>query len=241
MTKQLLEQSTAEVELQLHSKVAVIFGASGLIGQRCLLHLIASSTYIKVISIGRSPIHVSHPKLVHHQVDLSNSDHYRHLMRGDDLFMCLGTTMKKAGSKEAFYEVDHNLMFTIAKTGSLQSMNQLIFVSSVGADSKSMVFYLKVKGELEDNARRLPYWGVHIMRPSVLLGFRKERRLGERIAGRLSKGLQYFSGSIIGDIAPVDADDVAKAMILAAQGLIKGTHIYHGSEIVSLAKMYDRS
>jgi uncharacterized protein YbjT (DUF2867 family) len=148
--------------------------------------------------------------------------------------------MKKAGSKEAFYEVDHNLIFNIAKTGSLQNMNQLIFVSSVGADSRSLIYYLKVKGELEEDVRRLPYWGVHIMRPSVLLGQREEKRPVEKIAGQLSKGLHYFSGSIIADLAPIEADDVAKAMVQAAQSLKQGTHIHHGSEIVQLAKVFNK-
>lgn len=240
MTKQLLEYSTSGIEIQRHSKVAVIFGASGLIGNCCLRRLLVHQAYEKVISIGRGPIKASHPKLIHYEVDMSHSDNYRHLMRGDDLFMAMGTTMKKAGSKEAFFAIDHDLLFNIAKTGSLQNINQLIFVSSIGADSRSLIYYLKVKGQLEDDVRRLPYWGVHIMRPSVLLGHRKEKRFAEDIAGRFSKGLQYFSGSIIGDLAPIDADDVAKAMVQAAQGLRQGTHIHHGSEIVKLAKLFNQ-
>jgi len=239
MTKQLLEHSISGVEIQRHTKEAVIFGASGLIGNCCLRRLLVHQAYEKVISIGRGPIKATHPKLIHYEVDMSQTENYRHLMRGDDLFICLGTTMKKAGSKEAFYEVDHNLIFNIAKTGSLQGMNQLVLVSSIGADSRSLVFYLKVKGELEDDVRRLPYWSIHIMRPSVLLGVREERRTAEKIAGQLSKGLQYFSGSIIGDLAPVEADDVAKAMVQAAQGLRSGTYVHHGSEIVKLAKTFN--
>ncbi len=239
MAKQLLEYSTSGMEIKSHSKVAVLFGASGLIGNCCLRRLLVHQAYDKVISIGRSPIRATHPKLIHYEVDLSHPDHYRHLMRGDDLYICLGTTMKKAGSREAFYAVDHDLIFTIAKTGSLQNMNQLIFVSSIGADSRSLVYYLKVKGQLEDDVRRLPYWSVHIMRPSVLLGQRDENRPAEMIAGKVSKGLQWFSGSIIGDLAPIDADDVAKAMVQAAQSLKSGTHIHHGSEIVQLAKLFN--
>ncbi len=240
MTKQLLEYSSTGVEIQRHSKGAVIFGASGLIGNCCLRRLLVHQAYDKVISIGRGPIKASHPKLIHYEVDMSQSDHYRHLMRGDDLYISLGTTMKKAGSRDAFYAIDHDLIFNIAKTGSLQNMNQLIFVSSIGADSRSLIYYLKVKGELEDDVRRLPYWGVHVMRPSVLLGQREERRLAENLAGRFSRGLQYFSGSILGDLAPIDADDVAKAMVQAAQGLRQGTHIHHGSEIVKLAKLFNQ-
>jgi uncharacterized protein YbjT (DUF2867 family) len=239
MLKPILEYSPSALEIQQHAKVAVLFGASGLIGNCCLRRLLVHQAYERVISIGRKPIKASHPKLIHYEVDMSNPENYRHLMRGDDLYIAMGTTMKKAGSKAAFYEVDHNLIFNIAKTGSLQGMNQLIFVSALGADSRSLIFYLKVKGELEDDVRRLPYWGIHIMRPSILLGQRDENRPAERIAGQLSRGLQLFSGSILGDIAPVQADDVAKAMVLAAQSLKQGTHIHHGSEIVKLAKRFN--
>jgi uncharacterized protein YbjT (DUF2867 family) len=239
MLKPILEYSPSALEIQQHAKVAVLFGATGLIGNCCLRRLLVHQAYERVISIGRAPIKASHPKLIHYEVDVSSPENYRHLMRGDDLYIAMGTTMKKAGSKEAFYEVDHNLIFNIAKTGSLQGMNQLIFVSALGADSRSLIFYLKVKGELEDDVRRLPYWGIHIMRPSILLGQRDENRPAERIAGQLSRGLQLFSGSILGDIAPVQADDVAKAMVLAAQTLKQGTHIHHGSEIVKLAKRFN--
>lgn len=239
MSNQLLDQSNPRVEIQRHTKGAVLFGATGLIGNCLLRRLLVHQAYDKVISIGRHPIKATHPKLIHYEVDMAHSDQYRHLMRGDDLFIALGTTMKKAGSKEAFRQVDHDLIFNIAKTGSLQNINQLIVVSSIGADSRSPVFYLKVKGELEDDVRRLPYWSVHIMRPSVLLGARDEKRVAEKIAGQLSKGLQYFSGSILGDLAPVEADDVAKAMVQAAQGLKPGTHVHHGSEIIQLARAFN--
>ncbi|HEX5113133.1 MAG TPA: NAD(P)H-binding protein [Saprospiraceae bacterium] len=239
MLKPLLEYAPSSLEIKQHAKVAVLFGASGLIGNFCLRRLLVHQAYDKVISIGRGPIKATHPKLIHYEVDMSSPDNYKHLMRGDDLFIAMGTTMKKAGSKEAFYEVDHNLIFNIAKSGSLQGFNQLIFVSALGADSRSIVFYLKVKGELEDDVRRLPYWGIHIMRPSILLGHRDENRPAERIAGQLSRGLQLFSGSILGDIAPVNADDVAKAMVLSAQSLKQGIHIHHGSEIVKLAKLFN--
>jgi uncharacterized protein YbjT (DUF2867 family) len=239
MLKPLFEYAPSVMEIRQHAKVAVLFGASGLVGNYCLRRLLVHQAYEKVISIGRSPIKASHPKLIHYEVNLSNPDNYRHLMQGDDLFVCMGTTMKKAGSREAFYEVDHDLIFTIAKTGSLQGINQLIIISALGADSKSLVYYLKVKGILEEDVRRLPFWGIHILRPSILLGQREENRPVEKIAGRLSKGLQLFSGSILGDIAPVQADDVAKAMVIAAQTLNQGTHIHHGSEILKLARLFN--
>ena len=240
MAKQLLDTDSSAMEIKQHSKGAVLFGATGLIGNCCLRRLLVHQAYDRVISIGRGPIQASHPKLIHYEVDMSHPDHYRHLMRGEDLFIAVGTTMKKAGSRDRFYAVDHDLIFNIAKTGTLQNMNQLVVVSSIGADSRSWVYYLKVKGELEDDVRRLPYWSVHIMRPSVLLGPREEKRTAEKLAGQFSKGLQYFSGSIIGDMAPIEADDVAKAMVQAAQSFRQGTHIHHGSEIIQLARLFNQ-
>jgi uncharacterized protein YbjT (DUF2867 family) len=239
MGKQLLETSTSGISIRRHAKGAVIFGASGLIGNSCLRRLLVHQAYEKVISIGRGPIKATHPKLIHYEVGMTNVENYRHLMRGDDLFIAIGSTMKKAGSRDSFYKIDHDLVFNIAKMGSLQNMNQLIVVSSLGADSRSLIYYLRVKGELEDNVRRLPYWGIHIMRPSVLLGSREEKRPAEKMAGRLSKGLQRFSNSIIGDLAPIEADDVAKAMVQAAQSLKEGTHVHYGSEMLALARTYN--
>lgn len=239
MSKQLLDFSMSGVHIQRHTKVAVLFGASGLIGNNCLRRLLVHQAYEKVISIGRSPIKASHPKLIHYEVDLTTPDNYRHLMRGDDLFIAIGTTMKKAGSKDAFHSIDHDLTFNIAKTGSLQGMNQLVLVSSIGADNNSLVFYLRVKGELENNIKRLPYWGIHIMRPSVLLGKREEQRTLERLAGVMGKTLHKLPGTIVADLAPIEADDVAKAMVQAAQSLKQGTHIYHGSEIMKLTEKFN--
>lgn len=240
MSKQLLDFKSSGVDIQRHTKVAVLFGASGLIGNCCLRRLLVHQAYEKVISIGRSPLKASHPKLIHYEVDMRNTDEYRHLMRGDDLFIAIGTTMKKAGSREAFYAIDHDLAFNIAKTGSLQGMNQLIFVSSIGADNRSMIYYLKVKGELENNVKRLPYWGIHIMRPSVLLGNREEQRPVEKIAGFFGKKLHNMPGSIVADLAPIDADEVARAMVQAAQSLKQGTHVHHGSEIVKLSRKFNQ-
>src|SRR5687768_3817212 len=181
MARQLLD-SDSGVEIQRHTKIAVLFGASGLIGNCCLRRLLVHQAYEKIISIGRSQIKASHPKLIHYEVDMSNTENYRHLMRGDDLFISLGTTLKKAGSREKFFEIDHDLVFNVAKTGSLQGMNQLIFVSSIGADNRSLIYYLKVKGELENNVRRLPYWAIHIMRPSFLLANAEDQLPAERLA-----------------------------------------------------------
>lgn len=236
MSRLLLDHRTEGYEIRTHRKVAVLFGATGKIGNACLRRLLTHQAYEKVISIGRKSIKATHPKLIHYEVDLLQPDQFRHLMTGDDLFIALGTTQKEAGSKEAFYQIDHDLIFSIAKTGALQNMNQLILVSSLGADSRSLVNYLKVKGELEDDVRRLPFWGIHIMRPGFVIEGGEDANWIKKASGSVTRNLQFFSGSIIGDLAPIDSDVVAKAMVQVAQQLKGGTQIHFGSEMVSLVK-----
>lgn len=236
MAHQLLHYRTEGFEIRTHRKVAVIFGASGKIGNACLRRLLTHQAYEKVISIGRRPLKATHPKLIHYEVDLLQPDQYRHLMTGDDLFIAIGTTIKSAGSKEAFFQIDHDLIFSIAKSGALQNMNQLILVSSLGADSSSLVYYLKVKGELEDDVRRLPFWGIHIMRPGFVMEGGENAGWLQKFSVSATKNLQFFSGSIIGDLAPIDPDIVARYMVHVAQQLKGGTQIHFGSEMVALVK-----
>ena len=161
-------------------------------------------------------------------------------MRGDDLYCCLGTTMRKAGSKEAFRKVDYTYSFQIAKIAESNGVNQLLLVSSVGADSNSIFFYNQIKGELEDAVKKMKFWATHIFQPSVLLGKRNENRWGEQIAGRLAKGFDFLTGGLLTKYSPVEAEMVAKAMFIAAQGFDAGLQIYPSHVLQKLAKNEER-
>ncbi len=214
------------MKISKDKKTALVFGATGLIGGYLVKFLLVNDAYEKVITFGRRAIDIEHPKLEHHLVDFDDPTSFRELISGDDLFCCLGTTMKQAGSKEAFFKVDFIYAYEISKIAKQNGVNQFLLVSSVGADSNSLFFYSKVKGQLEEAIQKIDFWGLHIFRPSVLLGERPENRWGEEIAGKIGKFIDSFTGGLLTRYRPIEADVVAKAMINAAQGLKGGIHFY---------------
>ena len=224
------------MEISQHHKTALLFGASGLVGNQCLLQLLGHPAYRKVISFGRRKLELEHPRLEQHVINFDNLEKYGSLFKGHDLFSCLGTTMSKAGSREAFFRVDFTYAYESARLAVANGASQLLLVSSVGADPESLFFYTRVKGELESAIRKLPFWAIHIFQPSFLVGDRRESRLGEQLAGRLSLGFDRLTGgAILGKYRPVEAAQVARAMIYAAQGLKGGAHVYPSDEIHEMA------
>lgn len=223
-----------EFTINKGNKTALLFGASGLIGGFCLRLLVESPVYEKVICFGRKELSIQHEKLSQHIINFDELYAYEELIKGDDLFYCIGTTIKKAGSKAAFRKVDLEYPLEIAVAASLNDVGQLILVSAVGADSNSLIFYNHIKGELEKRIKRLNFWSIHIMQPAILLGERKENRPLERVGMIVSQGLNSVIGNLLGKYKPVNAEDVAKAMIIAAQNLKKGIHIYPSDSIVQI-------
>lgn len=184
----------------------------------------------------RRPLGINHPKLEEHLADFNRLKDYGPLIQGNDLFSCLGTTMAQAGSKEAFFRVDYHYALESARLAAEHGAGQLLLVSAVGAHKDSLFFYSRVKGELERAVIKLPFWGFHIFRPSVLLGGRRESRLGESLAGQFALGLDRLTaGGLLGKYRPVGAETVARAMVAAAQGLEPGLHVYASDEIHRMA------
>ena len=218
--------SQMDVQLIKDDKTALLFGASGLVGGHCLNYLLASPAYKKVKIFGRKELDFDNEKLEQYVVDFENIDRYRDLIKGDDIYCCLGTTIKKAGSKEVFRKVDYTFTFQIAKIAESQSVNQFLLVSAVGADPDSIFFYNRIKGELEEAVKQMRFWSTHIFQPSLLLGERNENRWGEELAGRLAKGFDFLTGGLLSKYSPVEAEVVAKAMVVAAQGFESGLYIY---------------
>jgi uncharacterized protein YbjT (DUF2867 family) len=224
------------MEISKSEKTALVLGATGLVGTFLVDQLLAHPAYAKVRILVRSRLPREHPRLEQQLVDFDHLDRYRKLFKVQDLFLCLGTTLAKAGSKEAFRKIDYGYNFTAAELAAEQGANQVLLVSSVGADAEALFFYAQVKGELEAAIQQLPFWGVRIFQPSFLLGERTEERWGERIATRIARVVDNFTGNLLSRYRPVEAEYVAAAMVAEAQSLHGGVSVITSDEIPKLAK-----
>ncbi len=217
--------------------MAIVAGASGLVGGHCLRRLLASGLHEQVIAFVRGPLNVSHKRLQQRTVDFERLSRMSAFPRAQDVFCCLGTTMKKAGSEEAFRKVDFEYVVRLAESSLRTGADRFFLVSAVGADSKSRVFYSRVKGEAEEAVARLGFAGLHIFRPSLLVGNRPERRAAEELgiaAARLVSGLLFGSAR---RYRPIKADTVARAMVVIAREGSPGAHIYYADEMEGLATL----
>lgn len=213
------------------NKTAVIFGATGLVGSHCLRLLLESPHYSKVKVFSRREIEIQHPKLEYHIIDFDKIEEYKDDISGHDVFCTLGTTIKKAGSKAAFIKVDYTYVVETAKLALSNNAEQFILVTAMGADEDSVFFYNKVKGQVENEVKKLRYDSIRILRPSLLLGDRNEKRFAEKLAIYISKFTNLITDIIAPNYSAVRADQVAKAMIAAAQRPDKGIFIYESNEI----------
>lgn len=215
-------------------KTALVVGATGLVGSALISRLIAHPGYLRVLVFARRPLLVDHPKIQVTLLDFERLSDYADQIRGDDLFICLGTTMQKAGSKAAFVKVDLTYNLIISRIAAANGVKQLILLSAVGADINSTFFYNRVKGALEEQVKKLPFWSIHIFRPAVLLGEREDLRPGEWLAGKVTGWLNNRVVKL-GRYTPVAADRLAQAMLEAACRLKPGLHHYSSPEILALS------
>lgn len=190
-------------------KTAIIVGSTGLIGKELCQQLLTDKRYDKVKLIVRKPQPISHPKIEEIIIDFNNFNQLE--ISGDEFYCCLGTTIKVAGSKEAFYKVDYEYVVELAKKAIQGGVTKMAVVSAMGADKNSTVFYNKVKGEMEEAISQLDFKNCFILRPSMLLGNRSEFRLGELIAKKIMTALSFL---IPKKYKAIHDYQVAKAMIL---------------------------
>jgi uncharacterized protein YbjT (DUF2867 family) len=205
----------AEASAAVAARVALVAGATGLVGREVLAALLADKHTRAVHSLGRRTLPLTHPKLTQHIVDFAALPE---LPRTDDVFICLGTTIKVAGSQAAFRAVDYEAVLAVARMGIAQGATNLGVVSAMGADTNSGVFYNRVKGEMEDAMASLGYASVSIVRPSLLVGDRgplnQPERPGERVGLMVSK---LFKPLIPANYLPVQAADVAAGLVRAVK------------------------
>lgn len=197
----------------LKSMKVVVAGGTGLTGRSLLALLEADDAFTEVIALTRREQH-SEGKIRWVSIDFNRkSDYLKAVADADVVFCCLGTTMKKAGSKNAFIEVDYTYVIQLAEAAKFQGVRQFSAMSAMGADEKSRVFYNHVKGRMENRLRALRFRELIIFRPSLLLGPRQENRPGEKAGIVLAK---LFSPLLRGPLAayhPVNVGDIARAMI----------------------------
>lgn len=217
-------------------KIALISGTSGLVGMQLLHQLLQGTSYDYVLSVGRRKLALKHAKLVQIEGDLAkiNTWNWEELIKAQSLggdynslvasvlekspeihaFSSLGTTIKIAGSKDKFYAIDHDLVLGFARWAKKIGASKFLYVSALGADSKSSVFYNKVKGETENDLKSIQFEYLGLFRPSLLLGNRSEFRMGELVASVLMKPLVWLK--IAKNIRPIYDYQVAKSMVKKA-------------------------
>ncbi|KAA9023808.1 oxidoreductase [Niallia endozanthoxylica] len=216
-------------------KTALIAGASGLVGTELLHYLLEGQEYDQVIAIVRSPLNLKHTKLEEKIISFDDLDTYKDRFAVDDVYCCLGTTIKKAKTKESMYKIDVEYPVQMAKLASENGANQFLIVSSMNANPHSSIWYAKMKGELEEKISKVPFESISIMRPSLLLGERDEFRFGEK-AGELV--FTIFPFLFIGPLKKykaIQGRTVALAMYKIAQMNKKGISIYPSEQIEQIA------
>ena len=194
----------------------VIAGASGVVGARVLHHLVRRDDVRRVIAVGRRTLPLQHEKLVSKVVDFQSTTAIAaEIPEGTEVaFCCLGTTMKRAGSKDAFRAVDHDAVLAFAHAALGKGAKRLLLISSVGARASSTNFYQKTKGEVEEALARLGYAQLTILRPSLIddEGARRDYRAAERLVLPLAR-LVFAVVGRTRRYAPISADVIAKAMV----------------------------
>lgn len=217
------------------SRTALLAGSSGLVGGHCLRLLLDDDAYRSVKILVRRELPLRHPKLEQHIVDYEHLAGRDELFRVDDVFCCLGTTIARAGSQEAFARVDRDYPIAIAQRAVANEAKQFLLVSSLGADPASRIFYSRMKGQVEEGVRALALESVLIFRPSMLLGRRSERRLQDTLARPAVRAISFFLVGRLRKYRAIQAEAVARAMVFIAKQHRIGVHIYESDRIEEIA------
>lgn len=198
-----------------NAKTALVLGGSGLVGKSLISGLLQDIRYRQVVALGRSKLGVQALKLADHEVNFQEPSSFVPRMADcDHLFCCLGTTLAQAGSREAFRQIDCDLVLMLCKAAKAAGVQRAVIISSVGADPKSNNFYLRTKGEMEQAIAALGFpEGAHFVRPSVLVGSRPgQTRMGEKIGIGFGTALAPLMLGSLRKYRPIYPGRVATAM-----------------------------
>ncbi len=214
-------------------KIALLFGSSGLVGGHVLNNLIKNPNYSKIKIFVRSFIEVNDPKIEIIKTDFNYLDKHVEDIKGDECFFCIGTTKKNSNDKSEYKKIELDIPKKIAQIAKSNLIKSFFFVSSGYANSKSSGDYLKFKGLVEEEIKNLNFDKIGIMRPSFLLGKRKEKRIGEKFGIIIFKLLTPILIGPFRKMRPIESEKIAKAMIKLANENINQS-VFESNEIVDL-------
>jgi uncharacterized protein YbjT (DUF2867 family) len=216
-------------------KKAVVFGASGFIGSHILDELLNNPDYGQVTVVVRKNLEIHHPKLKMVTGDYNSLRSVKESIVADEIFIALGTTKKHTPDEKEYYKVDHDYPVLAAKIAKDNGAGSVFVVSSIGANAKSNVFYIRTKGEMERDIIALDYAHTNIFRPSMLLGDRKENRPMEKIFMNIWSAISpVLVGENLKRYRGIDGKDVARAMVKAAKNKSEKVKIYQWKEMMEL-------
>lgn len=212
-------------------KTAIILGATGLTGSQLLDLLLQDQRFDKVKILVRRTVGFTHPKLEEHIVDFDQPKYWQSIVTGDVLFSMLGTTLQKAGSQEAQYEVDFTYQYQVAEIAVQNGVATYVVISSSGASENSPFFYMRTKGELDQAVQGLRFKSIHILRPGFLDGNRRESRAMEKFGLNAIKTLN--SWGLFQRFRPIHVRQLARIMIEISFETTIGVKIYEASELLA--------
>lgn len=214
---------------------AVIAGASGLIGSSLLEQLLVHSNYNQITVLVRKKLNFKHDNLTQIIVDFDQLENYKNEITGHALFCCLGTTRAKTPNLKAYRKIDHDYPVQLAEIAAKDSIQQYHFISSLGANASSLSFYTKLKGETENDLKKVILLSVSIYQPSLLTGERHEKRIAERFATGLMKLIDPLLTGNLTKYRSIGAATVARAMVNQSLKMNTGIFTYTSDQIKKLA------
>ncbi len=214
---------------------AAIFGSTGLIGSKLLNELRDDKDFSKVNVITRKPVQLKSSKFINIVIDFNDIISIKKSLDNCNIvFVSIGTTQSKVNwDLEKYKKIDYEIPLNIANLAKSVNINKYLIVSSAGADNNAKGFYLSLKGQIENDIMKIGIKNTYIFRPSLLMGKRKEIRIGEKIAQII---MPLFSFLLPSHYKPINAEDVAKSMISLSKKTINTTRIYHFKDIISSIK-----
>ena len=217
------------------SKSAIVLGATGLTGSLLLKELLADEYYSKVILFSRSSARIKHAKIEEHLIDVLNLCDHKEKFKADVVFCCIGTTKKKTPDQNMYQKIDVGIPHAAALVAKENDIPRFIVISAMGANTKSSIFYNRIKGEMEEKVLKQQVKYTYILRPSLITGVRSERRTGEKLAIYLFKVLDYLMLGPLKKYQSISAKEIVNAMLILSQSN-RGSALINSAEIKNLSK-----